>query len=218
MKSLLHKIGQKLKKTMPPWSDMIDKSVGVILDEIKKLGLDNNTIVFFTSDNGPSKATIHDIEFFNSNGIYKGGKRDMYEGGIRVPMIVRWPGKIQPNKVSDNIWAFWDFLPTAAEIAGLPLEMEIDGVSVLPTLLGKKQAPLHEYLYWDYGHSRGMFMQAIRWKNWKGIRNGQDAALELYDLNTDPGEEKNLASKESEVVKKLEILLMRPTHPPMIIP
>ncbi|WP_159076467.1 arylsulfatase [Flagellimonas amoyensis] len=194
----------EVEKNYATMVDMIDQSVGQIMEKLKQLGLDSNTIVFFTSDNGPNRSTLHDIDFFNSNGIYKGGKRDMYEGGIRIPMVVRWPDKIKAGTVSDQVWAFWDFLPTAAEMAGLPFEREIDGVSVLPTLLGKEQSPLHKYLYWDYGHSREIFMQAVRWNNWKGVRNGQGTELELYDLNVDPGEKNDLASKEKDVLLKLE--------------
>lgn len=197
----------EVEKNYAEMVDMIDRSLGRIMDKIKQLGLDENTIIFFTSDNGPNKSTIHDIEFFDSNGIYKGGKRDMYEGGIRIPMIVRWPGKIKPEAVSDQIWTFWDFLPTAADIAGLPIKNKTDGISVLPTLLGRQQQPLHEYLYWDYGHVRGEFLQAIRWGDWKGIRSSKSVELELYNLKNDPGETLNLAKKEPEVVKKIEFLM-----------
>lgn len=196
----------QVEKNYAAMVDMIDKGVGRILDKIKELGLDNNTIIFFTSDNGPAKSTIHDIEFFNSNGIYKGGKRDMTEGGIRVPMIVRWPGMIKPGTVSDKVWAFWDFLPTAVDLAQLPINPKVDGISVLPTLLGKEQK-LHEYLYWDYGHVRGNFMQAVRWDNWKGIRKGSNSMIQLFNLEKDPREENDVAAKNPEVVKKIEKIM-----------
>ena len=196
----------QVEKNYANMVDMIDKGVGRILDKIKELGLDNNTIIFFTSDNGPAKSTIHDIEFFNSNGIYKGGKRDMTEGGIRIPMIVRWPGMIKPGTFSDKVWAFWDFLPTAADLAQFPTTPEVDGISILPTLLGKKQK-LHEYLYWDYGHVRGTFKQAVRWANWKGIRKGANSTIQLFNLEKDPEEEFDVALKNPEVVKKINEIM-----------
>ncbi|MBD3268337.1 sulfatase-like hydrolase/transferase, partial [bacterium] len=150
----------------------MDRDVGRILDRVKQLGLDENTIIFFTSDNGPCRTPSHDIEFFNSNGPLRGRKREMYEGGIRIPMIARWPGHIPAGRVSEQIWAFWDVMPTLADLAGLPMPKNIDGISMLPALLGKTQARQHDYLYWDYGHSRQTFWQAIRAGKWKGIRKG----------------------------------------------
>jgi arylsulfatase A len=121
-------------------------------------------------------------------------------------MIVRWPGKIAENTTNDAVWAFWDFLPTAADLAGLPFKNNTDGISVLPTLLGEKQK-LHDYLYWDYGHSRDEFLQAARWKDWKGIIDNSTDKIEIYNLALDPGEENNLASERPDLVKRFfEIL------------
>jgi arylsulfatase A-like enzyme len=181
----------------------MDRDVGRIMKLLKKFGIDENTIVFFTSDNGPYKGSPIPIEFFDSNGVLRGGKRDVYEGGIRVPMIVRWPGKIAAGRVSNQVWAFWDFLPTAAELAGLPIPKGIDGISMLPVLLGRKQKS-HDYLYWDYGHVRKTYKQAVRTGDWKAVRNGAGAQVELYNLKDDVGETKNVASKHPEVVSKIK--------------
>lgn len=189
----------QVEKNYAAMVDMIDQDVGKVLNKLKDLGIDSNTIVFFTSDNGPCDSRLHQPDFFDSNGIYKGVKRDMYEGGLRIPMIVRYPDKIAAGNVSDEVWAFWDFLPTAAELAGLPFENNTDGISVLPALLGKPQQA-HEYLYWDYGHSRDEFSQAARWDNWKGIINNATKQYEIYNLQDDPGENQNLASKRTDLV------------------
>jgi len=184
---------------------LMDKDVGRIMQSIKQLGMDENTLVIFTSDNGPLIRKIP-IDFFDSNGKLKGGKRLMYEGGIRVPMIARWPGKIAASKENDHICAFWDFMPTAAELAGLPSPAGIDGISFLPALLGKPQAE-HEYLYWDYGHVRKQYMQAVRMGDWKGVRVGAKAPLELYNLKDDVGETKNIASKHPDIVARIEQII-----------
>ncbi len=182
----------------------MDRDVGRILELLKTLGIDENTIVFFTSDNGPDKSESHSPQFFNSAGPFRGIKRDLYEGGIRVPMIARWPGHIPENRTSDQVMAFWDIMPTFAEIAGLPCPENTDGISVLPALLGKPQERQHDYLYWDYGHMRKTYMQAVRMGDWKGVRIGQDAPLELYNLKDDIGEQKNVAGQHPEIVNKIE--------------
>ena len=184
----------------------MDTDVGRLMDLIKKLGIDENTIVFFTSDNGSYKGSPIPIEFFDSNGPLRGGKRDVYEGGIRIPMIARWPDKVPAGKVSDQMWAFWDVMPTLAELAGLPAPPNIDGISMLPALLGKKQKS-HKYLYWDYGHVRKTFKQALRIDNFKAVRIGLENPTELYDLKKDPGETKNIAGKHPKIVKKIEGLM-----------
>jgi len=202
----------QVEKNYAVMVDMIDKDVGKLLEKVKQLGLDSNTIVFFTSDNGPNTSKSHDPEFFESNGIYKGYKRDMYEGGIRIPMIVRWPGKISPGTVSDEVWAFWDFLPTAADLSGLPFENNTDGISVLPALLGKLQKS-HEYLYWDYGHVRDEFLQAARWDSWKGIKNNATKQIEIFNLDDDPGETQNLAEQRPDLAKQFEEILLKAYEP-----
>ena len=183
----------------------LDRDVGRIMELLKKLGIDQNTIVFFTSDNGPYKDSKV-AEFFDSNGPLRGGKRDMYEGGIRVPMIARWPGKIRPGQVSYRVWAFWDFLPTAAELAGLAAPKGIDGISMVPALFGQPQKS-HDYLYWDYGHVRKTFKQAVRLGDWKGVRNGAKNAIELYNLRDDVGESRNVAAEHRDVVRQIEQIM-----------
>lgn len=179
----------------------LDRDVGKILALLKELGIDEDTIIFFSSDNGPHREGGSSPDFFDSNGPLRGIKRDLYEGGIRVPMIVRWPGKINAGTVSHFPWAFWDFLPTAAEIAGVAPPQGIDGMSVLPTLLGRQQKP-HEFFYWEF-HERG-FTQAVRMGKWKAVRFGLNEPLELYDLSTDIGEQHNIAAEHPEIVAKIE--------------
>ena len=198
----------QVEKNYAAMITMIDNDLGKVLNKVRKLGIDGNTIIFFTSDNGPNASKSHDPDFFNSNGIYRGYKRDMYEGGLRVPMIVRWPDKITPGSVNHHIWAFWDFLPTAADLAGLPFDNNTDGISILPSLLGEPQKS-HEYLYWDYGHVRDEFLQAARWKNWKGIRNNATGNIEIYNLGTDPGENQNLAASTPDLVVTFKEILKK---------
>ena len=145
----------------------LDKYVGEIMNTIKEKGIENNTLIIFTSDNGPHRENGGDPDFFDSNGILKGIKRDLYEGGIRVPFIACWKGKISPA-VSDQAAAFWDLYPTFLEMAGVPLTKIIDGSSILPTLLKKGKRTAHEYFYWEFHEQNGR--QAVRWMNWKGIK------------------------------------------------
>ena len=132
-----------------------------------------------------------DPKFHKSSGALRGIKRDLYEGGVRVPMIVRWPAQIKPGQVSDFVWAQWDFLPTAADIAMTKSPKGIDGISIYPLLTGQTQTNKHEFLYWEF-HERG-FQQAARMGDWKAVRPQAKAALELYDLKADPGEKENVA-------------------------
>ena len=180
----------------------LDRDIGQLLQKLKDLQVDDNTAVFFTSDNGPHKEGGADPKFFGSSGGQRGYKRDLYEGGIRVPMIVRWPARIKPGQVSDFAWANWDFLPTAADIAMTQSPTNIDGISVYPLLTGQTQTNRHEYFYWEF-HERG-FQQAVRMDNWKAVRPQAREKLELYDLKTDAAEKNNVAEKNPEVVAKLE--------------
>lgn len=185
----------------------LDRDIGRLLDQLKHLDIDDNTIIFFTSDNGPHKEGGVKPEFFKSSGGLRGIKRDMYEGGIRVPMIVRWPGKIPAGKVSDQIWAFWDFLPTAAEIAGVTnVTGQIDGISMLPTLLGRKQTNQHDFLYWEF-HEKGT-KQAVRMGDWKAVRLVPKEPLELYNLKIDLAETNNVAAEHADIVSKIENYLV----------
>ena len=179
----------------------MDNDIGKLMASLKSLGLDENTLVIFSSDNGAHKEGGHDPEFFHSHGDLRGIKRDLYEGGIRVPTMARWPGKIKAGQVSDQVWAFWDFLPTCAELAGAAPLQGIDGISMVNALLGKKQRD-HEYLYWEF-HERG-FSQAVRMGNWKGVRvAARSSPIELYDLSVDLGEKNNVAGQHAEIVAKI---------------
>lgn len=175
----------------------LDRDLGSLVALLKELKLDDNTIVFFTSDNGPHQEGKHQVEFFNSNGPLRGFKRDLYEGGIRVPLIVKWPGKIKPGTSTDHISAFWDFLPTACDLAEIDAPQNIDGISYLPTLLGKPQ-PTHETLFWKY---RGK--EALRAGKWKVVRSSPQKPLELYDLETDIGEQHNLADQHPKITARM---------------
>jgi arylsulfatase A-like enzyme len=179
----------------------MDRDVGRLMASLKKLGIDDNTLVFFTSDNGPHREGGADPDFFDSNGPLRGIKRDLYEGGIRVPMIARWPKRIKAGAKSDQVWAHWDLLPTVAEIAGVKPPANIDGISMLNAILGRRQRN-HEFLYWEF-HERG-FSQAARMGDWKAVRKSQGSPLELYDLKNDLGEQNDVAVKHPEVVKKIE--------------
>lgn len=185
----------------------LDSYIGQIMQKLKEAGIDNNTIVFFTSDNGPMPGEEF-TEFFNSNGELKGGKRDLYEGGIRVPMIVRWPNTIEAGRTSKHISAFWDFLPTACELAGIDTPKDIDGISFLPELLNQEQES-HNYLYWEFTEKGGK--QAIRKGIWKAVRNNvfksPSSTVELYDLSTDLGEKTDLAGTYPEIAADLDSLI-----------
>ena len=187
----------------------IDNSVGLLLDKIKELGLDENTMVIFCSDNGPHQEGNHVMEFFNSNREYRGMKRDFYDGGVRTPFIVRWPGTISAGSSSEQVFAFWDFLPTFADLVNVEKPEDTDGISFLPTLLGKQQETEHDFLYWEFFELGGK--QAILKDNWKAIKLNvrgpkENVVFELYDLKNDPEENTNVADQYPEMVKEFEIL------------
>ncbi len=183
---------------------LLDTQVGEIMEKLTELGLEKNTLVIFTSDNGPHMEGGADPDYFNSNGPLKGYKRDLYEGGIRIPMVAFWDGKIVAGSKSDHISAFWDVMPTVAEIAGIEAPKNIDGISFLPTLLGKNQKD-HDYLYWEFHEQGGR--KALRKGDWKlvqlNVLNPEKTTNELYDLTKDIGEENNVAAENPEVVKEL---------------
>ena len=182
----------------------LDGDVGRILAKLKQRGIDDNTLVMFSSDNGPHKEGGVDSNFFDSNGPLKGTKRDLYEGGIRVPTIARWPGKVEAGSECDHISAFWDVLPTLAEIAGAAEPQGIDGISFVPALLGKPQKE-HKYLYWEF--HEGSSKQAVRMGDFKAVRRAPSRAIELYNLKTDIGEANDIADKHPHIVAKaLEII------------
>lgn len=187
----------------------LDRSVGDIMDKLEALGIDQNTVIMFSSDNGPHLEGGADPDFFDSNGPFKGYKRDLYEGGIRVPFIVRWPGQIAPGTVSDHISAFWDVMPTVAQVTGASAPPDVDGISFAPTLLGQNGQREHEFLYWEFHEQGGK--QAVRMGDWKAVRRNlvrdPDAPVELYDLSTDPGETRDVATDHPEIVgTMLEIM------------
>ena len=189
----------------------MDHDVGRIMKQLESLGIDRQTIVFFTSDNGAeiyyfrrSGEVAQYEEILNSSGQLRGYKRDLTDGGIRVPMIVRWPGRVTAGAVSDHVWAFWDFLPTAAELAGVDPPEDTDGISVVPALLGERQET-HEFLYWEF-FERG-FQQAVRYDRWKAIRMKQGQPLVLYDVTKDLGEQHDVAAQSPEVIARIETYL-----------
>ncbi|MDP8245469.1 MAG: arylsulfatase [Candidatus Hinthialibacter antarcticus] len=200
---------QKPKAAFAAMVKRLDSDVGRILDLLNELKIADNTLVVFTSDNGPHQEGGHDPEFFDSNGPLRGIKRDLYEGGIRVPTLAYWPGTIQPGSVSDHPSAFWDFLPTCAELADVEAPDGIDGVSFAPTLLGDPaQQKTHEFLYWEFHVSGGKgIKQAARMGKWKAVRNRPDQPLELYDLETDLDESANIAQQHPGIIQKFEAYL-----------
>jgi arylsulfatase A-like enzyme len=192
----------------------LDTDVGTIVALIKKLGLDNDTYIFFTSDNGPHKEGGADPIYFNSAGPFRGVKRDLYEGGIRVPLIVRAPGKVKAGQSNATPWAFWDVLPTLIELTGTNKPQNIDGLSYLPLLNGKKPVKEHEYFYWQFNEVG--LKEALTKGDWKLIRFKQkDSAehLELYNLKTDVAEKTNLAARNPAMVKALYVLLKNAKTP-----
>lgn len=198
----------------------LDDFVSEILAKLKETGIDDNTIIMFASDNGPHLEAGADPDFFDSNGPLKGYKRDMYDGGIRTPFLVRWPGKVKAGTKSDHISAFWDVMPTLAEITGAEIPEGIDGISFLPTLTGKRGQKQHEYLYWEFHEQGGKI--AVRMDNWKAVKRNVDKTpqgeTELYDLSKDPGEENNVASAHPEIVKKMEEIMEEAHTPSEVFP
>jgi arylsulfatase A-like enzyme len=211
----------------------LDEQVGRLLDTLQEIGIDKNTVVFFTSDNGATwDIGGVDPVFFDSDGGLRGAKTDVYEGGIRVPMIARWPGRIKAGSVSDHVGANWDMWATFADLAGAPLKEATDpstslrvalslskgdGVSIAPALLGRPNQRQHDALYWEF-HSKGS-AQAVRMGRWKGVRSNvqknPSAAVELYDLETDPNETTDVASRHPDLVRKIEAVMRQRTRSPI---
>ena len=193
--------------------DILDRQVGEIIDKVEELGITENTIIVFTSDNGPHIEGGADPEYFNSNGPLTGFKRDLYEGGIRVPLIVSWPGKIASESSSDHVSAFWDFLPTFTEIIEIDSlnNQNWDGISMAPTLLAKEGQREHDYLYWEFHELGGR--QAIRKGNWKAVRydvmTDRTSTPELYLLSEDIAEQHNVADQYPDIANELSTLMER---------
>ncbi|MFO0952814.1 MAG: arylsulfatase [Isosphaeraceae bacterium] len=183
----------------------LDDCVGKVVARLKALGLDQNTLILFSSDNGPHKEGGGDPAFFRSSGGLRGFKRALYDGGVRVPMIARWPGKVPAGAVSEQVWAFWDLLPTLAEVAAAEAPKGLDGVSVAPVILGKKAEVSRPPLYWEF--HEGGFAQAARDGRWKAVRPQRGRPTELYDISADPSESRNVAADHPEVVARLDAFL-----------
>lgn len=203
----------------------LDGQIGSLLDLLKELGIDDDTIILFASDNGCHREGGHNPEFWNSNGPLRGIKRDLYEGGIRTPFLVRWPGKIKAGSMSNHLSAFQDILPTMAELTNQSIPSQVDGKSILPTLLGKtKKQAQHDYLYFEFirGDAKPYSARALRQGDWKVVQRSKDhqgreigfLPIELYNLKNDPGENHDLAAQHPEVVGKLE-RLMEKAHTPL---
>lgn len=183
----------------------LDADIGKLLAKLREHGLDEKTVVIFSSDNGPHQEGGNKVEFFNSSGPFRGFKRNLTDGGIRVPTIVRWTGTAKPGTVSDHVWAFWDFLPTACDLASFEKPRGLDGISIWPTITGRGQQPKHEFLYWEF-HEGGT-IQAVRHGNWKALRLAPGRPLELYDVVKDPIEKQNVAAEHPQVIERIETYL-----------
>lgn len=183
----------------------LDVYVGQVVSKLKEMGVYDNTLIVFCSDNGPHKEGGADPDFFNGNGIYRGHKRDLYEGGIRVPFITVWPGNVPQGKESNLMMSFWDVMPTFAEIIKTKTSAS-DGISILPTLIGKGKQKEHKNLYFEFQEGGGK--QAVRQGDWKlirlNVRKGDNSIYELYNLAADPQEIHNVASTQPAVVKELK--------------
>lgn len=208
---------EKPRTTFAAMVSQVDAYVGEIMAELEEQGIADNTLVFFTSDNGPHTEGGADPDFFNSNGPLTGYKRSMTDGGIRVPLIAYWDGVIAPGQTTDHISAFWDLMPTLADIAGAETPSNIDGISYLPTLLGKGEQKVHDYLYWEHTGSA-----AVRWGDWKAIRMsfvpGKNDKIQLYNLKEDIGETNDVAAEHPELVAKAEALMAKAHTPNPLFP
>ncbi len=186
---------------------ILDRQVGDICAVLDSLGIADNTIIVFTSDNGPHFEGGADPDFFNGNGDFRGYKRDLYEGGIRVPFIVKWDGVVENGTRSDHISAFWDFLPTMADIISAELPKNIDGISFLPELTGLGEQEEHDYLYWEFHENNGR--QAVRQGDWKAVKYDvhNDGKIELYDLSVDEAEEFDVSEMYPDKVAEMDSLM-----------
>ena len=182
----------------------VDEDTGRLLDLLKELEIDENTIVMFSSDNGPHQEGGHKPDFFNSNGPLTGYKRDLTEGGIRAPFLVRWPGVVEAGRTSDLASAHWDILPTICELAEVDAPAGIDGISLVPEITGKGEQKQHDYLYWEFYERGGK--KAARWGDWKAlqlnINKDPDSPIAIYNLAEDIAEENDLSADHPDLVKK----------------
>lgn len=189
----------------------LDAYVGQVVEKLRSLNIDQNTLIVFASDNGPHVEGGNDPEFFNSGAGLRGTKRDLYEGGIRTPFIVKWPGRIKAGTTSAHQGAFWDLLPTFTELAGVKAPKNIDGISFVPALLNKGTQKQHDFLYWEFHENGGR--QAVRMGKWKGVKYKASvdpaSPIELYDLERDRGETKNIATQHPDIVKQMAAVMQR---------
>jgi arylsulfatase A len=203
------------KATFVGMVSYLDDTVGKVLDKLRETGMAENTLVIFSSDNGAMNEGGWSREYFDSSGPLRGGKRDLYEGGIRVPTIAWWPETVAPGTTTDHVSGFWDYLPTACELAGAEMPDDTDGLSLVPTLTGKGKQAKHDYCYWEFYERGGK--QAVRWGDWKGIRLGvnknRKAPLELYNLANDLGEQHDLAAEHPDIVAKLAAMMAEAHEP-----
>lgn len=185
----------------------LDRQVGEICSVLDSLGIADNTIIMFASDNGPHMEGGADPDFFNSNGEFRGYKRDLYEGGIRVPFIVKWDGVVKEGSRSEHVSAFWDFLPTVADIIDAETPHNLDGISYLPELLGQSEQEKHDYLYWEFHENNGR--QSVRKGDWKAVRYNvhNNGKIELYNLAADPSESDDLSDEFPEMVTEFDSLM-----------
>jgi arylsulfatase A-like enzyme len=181
----------------------LDGYIGQLLEQLQKLRLTNDTVIFFTSDTGPQKSGEIDPKFFASAGPFRGGRGDLYEGGLRVPMIVHGPGKIPAGQVSDIPWAAWDLLPTVTDLAQVKPVAGTDGISILPALLGQTQTNRHEAFQWEFKNGSHVW-RTVRMGDWVAVQPKADAPLELYNLKTDPGQTSDVADKNPDVIKTIQ--------------
>lgn len=213
-----YEIGNKSLYANKGWPDverrhaakitLLDKQIGRMLKKLEEMGELDNTLILFTSDNGPTGEGGHDYEFFNSNGALQGYKRDTYEGGIRVPTLAYWKGKILSGSVSDFIGSGQDFMPTIADAVGIEIPKQSNGISILPILNGEKPKK-RDFLNWEFfkpGYAKENFRQAARIGNMKAVRYGVDSPIEIYDLSTDISEKNNIAQQHPEMVQKVEAI------------
>lgn len=194
--------------------ERLDSDVGRVMALLKQLGLDRNTLVLFASDNGVT-GNAANMRFGSQAGLRE-AKGSLREGGIRVPLIARWPGKVPAGRTTDFTTAFWDFLPTAAEIAGTSAPRGIDGISIVPTLLGRTQKS-HQYLYWERLSGRGKLTRAVRLGDWKGYQEDAGSPIELYDLKSDPAESRNVAANHPDVAGRMR-KIMAEAHVDVVVP
>lgn len=190
---------------------LLDRDVGRIVELIEQLGLSENTLIVVTSDHGGNKSVPAQ---FKTNGPLRGFKRDLTEGGIRVPFIARWTGQIPANQTSHELIAFWDMMPTFAEMAGVELDTPTDGISIVSALMGKTLTKPHEFLYWDYGHCRASgYWQAVRMGRWKAIYHKTRKVIQLYDLDADIGETHDIASAHPAITNRMLAIMQREFSP-----